>query len=76
MQAGVQGIETVIFLAIADHFGRDGLFKLGASDSQTWAFRATRYEEAQVKVRELAQPRLCISGTWMDFPASFKERLQ
>jgi len=75
MQAGVQGIETVIFLSIADYFGQDALFKYGMSDSQTWAFCAPRYEEAKVKVRELAQPRLCINGTWMDFPASFKERL-
>ena len=74
MQAGVQGIETAIFLSIAGYFKMDALFKYGMSDSQTWAFHAPRYEEAKVKVRELAQPRLCISGTWMDFPASFKER--
>lgn len=76
MQAGVQAIETMIFLAICAHFGEDALFKYGMSDSQSWAFRAPRYEEAKVKVRELAQPRLCISGTWMDFSASFKERIQ
>jgi len=75
MQAGVQAIETVIFLSIVSHFGRDALFKFGMSDSQTWAFHAPRYEEAQEKVRELAQPRLCINGAWMDFPASFKERM-
>ena len=75
MQAGVQAIETVIFLSIVSHFGRDALFKFGMSDSQTWAFHAPRYEEAQVTVRELAQPRLCINGTWMTFPAGFKERM-
>ena len=75
MQAGVQGIETVIFLSIANYFGRDALFKYGMSDSQTWAFCASRYEEARVKVRELAQPTLVINGVSMTFPASFKERL-
>ena len=76
MQAGVQAIETMIFLAICDHFGDDVLFKYGMSDSQSWAFRAHRYEEAKVKVRELAQPTLTIAGTPMHFPASFKERMQ
>jgi hypothetical protein len=75
MQAGVQAIETVIFLAIADYFGRDALYKFGMHDSQTWAFRATRYEEAKEVVRHLAQPTLTIAGTPMHFPASFKERL-
>lgn len=74
MQAGVQDIETLIFLSIADYFGDDALYKFGMHDSQTWAFHEPRYEEAKVKVREIAQPRLQISGTWMDFPASFKFR--
>lgn len=75
MQAGVQDIETMIFLAIADYFGSDALFKFGMHDSQTWAFRDVRYDEARVKVREIAQPTLVIAGTTMDFPASFKERM-
>ena len=75
MQAGVQGIETVIFLAIADYFKMDALYKFGMHDSQTWAFYAPRYEEAKLKVRELAQPTITIAGTSMYFPASFKERL-
>lgn len=74
MQAGVQDIENMIFLKIADYFQEDALFKLGMHDSQTWAFREARYDEAKVKVREFAQPTLVIAGTPMYFPASFKER--
>ena len=74
-QAGVQGIENAIFLAIAGHFGLDALFKFGMHDSQAWAFREHRYEEAKIVVRELAQPTITIAGTSMYFPASFKERL-
>jgi hypothetical protein len=76
MQAGVQGIENLIFLAIVQHFGSDALYKFGMHDSQTWAFHAPRYEEAQEVVRRLAQPTLTINGTPMTFPAAFKERLQ
>ena len=74
MQAGVQGIENMIFLNIADYFREDSLFKMGMHDSQAWAFRETRFGEAQIKVREFAQPTLTIAGTEMYFPASFKER--
>ena len=75
MQAGTQDIEHMIFLAIPAHVEPDYLIKFGSGDSQTWAFREPRYEEAKVKVREIAQPRLQINGTWMDFSASFKERV-
>ena len=74
MQAGVQGIENMIFLQIVEDFGDDSLFKLGMHDSQTWAFADRVIDRARVRVREIAQPTLTIAGTPMYFPASFKER--
>ena len=74
-QAGVQDIETMIFLQIVDEFQDEALFKQGKHDSQDWAFHMPVFERARVRVREIAQPTLVINGTPMLFTASFKERM-
>jgi hypothetical protein len=75
MQAGVQDIETMIFLQIVDEFQENALFKFGMHDSQNWAFHISVFDHARVRVREIAQPTLTINGTPMQFTASFKERM-
>ena len=80
-QAGAQGIESRIFVEIAERWGfyrKDGgqeevLYKWGAHDSQKWGVLEEKWDMIVPEIKRIVAQTWEINGVKMPFPASFKE---